>query len=94
MIYLWILCIDGFIMLLFQRIIVLTTKYFLTISVMSLLRLYTKHYNDIHILGFNIWNVIFDCSGGVLSLLQLYFDCLDMNDFSGILGNWAKLVLQ
>lgn len=45
-------------------------------------------------LGFNIWNVIFDFSGGLLSLIQLYFDCLDMNDFGGIKGNWAKLVLS
>ena len=41
-----------------------------------------------------MWNVIFDFSGGLLSLTQLYFDCLDMNDFSGILGNWAKFVLS
>ena len=44
--------------------------------------------------GFNIWNVIFDFSGGLLSLLQLFFDCVGMNDFSGIWGNRAKLVLS
>ena len=44
--------------------------------------------------GFNIYNVIFDFSGGFLSLMQLYFDCVDMNNFAGILGNWAKFILS
>lgn len=45
-------------------------------------------------LGFNIWNVIFDFQGGLLSLIQLYLDCVDMNNYQGLLGNWAKLVLS
>lgn len=45
--------------------------------------------------GWNIWNVIFDFTGGILSLLQLVLDSVDLHDLRhGILGNWAKLVLS
>ena len=44
-------------------------------------------------LGFNIWSTVFDFSGGLLSLIQLWLDSVDMNDYSEMLGNWAKLVL-
>ena len=27
-------------------------------------------------------------------MIQLVFDCLDMNNFDGIFGNWAKFVLS
>lgn len=36
---------------------------------------------------------MFDFSGGLLSLIQLWLDSVDMNDYSEMLGNWAKLVL-
>lgn len=43
--------------------------------------------------GWNVWNVILDFTGGVLSLVQLVGDCSDMNDWSGITGNPAKIAL-
>ena len=45
--------------------------------------------------GYNIWNIILDCTGGLLSLFQLVFDAADMNDLrGGIMGNWAKLIVS
>ncbi len=44
--------------------------------------------------GWNIWNVIFDCLGGLFSMLQLIFDSIDLGDLKGgLYGNWAKLLL-
>jgi len=49
--------------------------------------------------GFQIWNVIFDFSGGILSIAQLIGDSLqearaqDLNPLSGIFGNPAKFGL-
>lgn len=44
--------------------------------------------------GWNIWNVIFDFIGGLLSMLQLVWDSIDLDDLRhGIMGNWAKLLL-
>jgi uncharacterized membrane protein YGL010W len=40
-----------------------------------------------------IWQILLDFSGGVLSDLQLVFDCLDMGHWAGITGNLAKLSL-
>jgi cystinosin len=34
-----------------------------------------------------------DFTGGLLSNLQLIFDCLDLKDFTGITGNLAKFCL-
>ena len=45
-------------------------------------------------IGWSIWGVIFDLSGGLLSLIQLLFDSLDMGTLSGITGNLAKLGLS
>lgn len=44
--------------------------------------------------GWNIWNVILDLTGGVLSFLQLIGDCADMKDWSGLTGNPAKIMLS
>ena len=44
--------------------------------------------------GWNVWNVILDLTGGVLSLLQLIGDCAVMSDWSGITGNPAKIMLS
>jgi len=41
--------------------------------------------------GWNVYNVILDLTGGVLSLLQLVGDCADMGDWTGITGNPAKI---
>ena len=44
--------------------------------------------------GFNVWSIIFDCSGGLMSMSQLIFDSIDLRDLKhGLLGNWAKLLL-
>mmetsp|Transcript_10464 Transcript_10464/g.13262 ORF Transcript_10464/g.13262 Transcript_10464/m.13262 type:complete len:410 (+) Transcript_10464:185-1414(+) len=45
--------------------------------------------------GWNVWNPVFDFTGGLLSMAQLIFDSLDNDDFiNGIIGNWAKFVLS
>jgi cystinosin len=43
--------------------------------------------------GWNIWNILLDFTGGILSVLQLVLDCADMGDWNGITGNVAKFVL-
>lgn len=44
--------------------------------------------------GWNLWNVIFDCTGGVLSMLQLLLDSINLGDVKhGLLGNIPKLIL-
>ncbi|KAL3912759.1 MAG: hypothetical protein SGILL_006760 [Bacillariaceae sp.] len=43
--------------------------------------------------GWSIWNILLDFTGGCLSILQLVLDCADMKDFSGITGNPAKFGL-
>lgn len=37
--------------------------------------------------GWNIWNVLLDFSGGVLSLVQLFLDCVSTRDLSKITGS-------
>lgn len=44
--------------------------------------------------GWNIYNALLDVCGGLLSLLQLVLDCVDMNEWSGITGNWVKFGLS
>jgi cystinosin len=43
--------------------------------------------------GWSIWNIILDFTGGFLSDLQLVLDCWDLHDFTGITGNIAKFGL-
>ena len=43
--------------------------------------------------GWSIWNILLDFTGGCLSIMQLVLDCADMKDFSGITGNPAKFGL-
>jgi cystinosin len=43
--------------------------------------------------GWSIWNILLDFTGGCLSILQLIGDCADRHDFSGITGNPAKFGL-
>jgi cystinosin len=43
--------------------------------------------------GWSIWNILLDFTGGCLSILQLIWDCADRQDFSGITGNPAKFGL-
>jgi hypothetical protein len=44
--------------------------------------------------GWNIWNIILDIAGAILSLLQLVGDAIDLDDYSSIAGNFAKLGLS
>ena len=44
--------------------------------------------------GWNIWNILLDIAGGILSLIQLVGDAIDLNDLSSISGNMAKLGLS
>ena len=44
--------------------------------------------------GWNVWNVVLDFAGGVLSMIQLLGDCADMGDWNGITGNPAKIALS
>jgi len=45
--------------------------------------------------GWNVWNVIFDCTGGLMSMLQLVLDSVDLRDLRhGLLGNVPKLILS
>jgi cystinosin len=41
-----------------------------------------------------VWNVVLDFAGAVLSLAQLVGDAVDLNDYSSITGNVAKLGLS
>lgn len=41
-----------------------------------------------------MWNVVLDFAGAVLSLAQLVGDAVDLNDYSSITGNVAKLGLS
>ncbi|VEU33705.1 unnamed protein product [Pseudo-nitzschia multistriata] len=43
--------------------------------------------------GWSIWNILLDFTGGTLSDLQLVLDCANAKDFSGITHNKAKLAL-
>lgn len=45
-------------------------------------------------MGWNIWNIILDIAGAILSLLQLVGDAIDLDDYSSIVGNFAKLGLS
>lgn len=44
-------------------------------------------------MGWNVWNVVLDCTGGTLSIGQQVGDSVDLHDFSGIMGNPAKFAL-
>lgn len=44
-------------------------------------------------IGWNIWNVLLDISGGTLSVLQQLIDCGTTGDWSGIAGNPIKFAL-
>jgi cystinosin len=43
--------------------------------------------------GWSIWQILFDLTGGVLSILQLVIDSSLQADWSGIMGNSVKLGL-
>jgi cystinosin len=44
--------------------------------------------------GWNIWQILFDASGGIFSIIQLLFDCYFIaHDWSGLTGNLPKFML-
>ncbi|MGK3746542.1 MAG: cystinosin [Bacillariaceae sp.] len=43
--------------------------------------------------GWSIWNILLDFTGGMLSDLQLFLDCINLNDFRSISRNLAKFGL-
>lgn len=43
--------------------------------------------------GWNIWNVLLDFEGGILSVSQIVIDAMVCNDWSPIVGNPAKFGL-
>jgi len=43
--------------------------------------------------GWNIWNILLDFTGGILSVTQLVLDCWNTHDWSGITGYPAKFLL-
>ncbi len=52
------------------------------------------NYNRKSTVGWNVWNVLLDLSGGLLSLVQLLLDAWAMGDFTAITGNWVKFGLS
>mmetsp|Transcript_14913 Transcript_14913/g.33836 ORF Transcript_14913/g.33836 Transcript_14913/m.33836 type:complete len:492 (+) Transcript_14913:186-1661(+) len=76
--------LDYFYMLSFFKICCTLTKY----SKQVLLNWKRKSTS-----GWNIWYNFLECSGGTLSMLQIVFDSLNMNDLTGITGNVAKFAL-
>jgi len=44
--------------------------------------------------GYNMWAIYMDFAGGMLSILQIVLDSIDIGDLrEGIMGNWVKLAL-
>lgn len=66
----------------------------LTITIIKYIPQVLLNYNRKSTEGWNVWNVLLDFSGGMLSLLQLVLDCVDLGDWTGITGNWAKFGLS
>jgi cystinosin len=66
----------------------------LAISIIKYIPQVLMNYQRKSTVGWNVWNVLLDCTGGILSLIQLVIDALDMNDFSAITGNWVKFGLS
>jgi len=66
----------------------------LVLTIMTYIPQVMLNYERKSTVGWNIWNVLFDFSGGTLSMVQLITDSVDLNNVKeGLLGNWAKLLL-
>ena len=66
----------------------------LTITIIKYIPQVLLNYQRKSTVGWNIWNVLLDFSGGLLSLLQLILDAVAMDDFTAITGNWIKFGLS
>ena len=64
-----------------------------TISLIKYVPQVILNYSRQSTVGWSIWNIILDFSGGLLSDLQLVLDSADLGDFTGITGNLAKFGL-
>lgn len=78
----------------FLDFIYLLSSIKLTITIIKYIPQVLLNYSRKSTEGWNVWNVFLDFSGGTLSLLQLVLDCVDLGDWTGITGNWAKFGLS
>lgn len=66
----------------------------LVLTIMTYIPQVMLNYQRKSTVGWNVWNVIFDFSGGILSMVQLITDSIDLDNVKeGLMGNWAKLLL-
>jgi cystinosin len=63
------------------------------ISVLKYLPQVVLNYKRRSTVGWSMLNVTLDCSGGILSVLQLVLDCANTGDWHGIVGTPAKFAL-
>lgn len=73
-------------------------QFFYVLSVIKIIITLTKYipqallnYRRKSTAGWNIWNIVLDLTGGILSFTQLILDSWNMNDWDGVIGNPAKL---
>lgn len=81
----WLNWLDYLYYVAYMKIVITTAKYIPQV----ILNMKRKS-----CVGWNIWNILLDISGGILSLAQLIGDAIDLNDLSSIRGNSAKLGLS
>ena len=79
----------------------LTTLQIYTLGYIKLIGTVTKYVPQMYLnyklkstVGWSIWQVLLDFTGGILSLLELVIDASMQNDWSGITGNPAKFGLS
>jgi cystinosin len=76
--------LDFLYMLSIVKIAISITKYMPQVSL---------NYKRKSTCGWNIWNIVLDCTGGTLSIVQQIGDSWDLRDYSGVTGNPAKFGL-
>ena len=76
--------LDFLYMLSFIKLLITITKY-----IPQVILNHKRQSTD----GWSIWAILLDFMGGILSMLQLVLDCYNLNDWSGISGDPAKLGL-
>ena len=81
----WLNWLDYLYYVAYMKVVVTTAKYIPQV----ILNMKRKS-----CVGWNIWNILLDISGGIFSLAQLVGDAIDLNDLSSIMGNSAKLGLS
>ena len=96
-----ILCIIDAILVYFKIHGLLLIDYLYMLSSIKLVITIIKYIPQVRLnyerkstMGWNVWNVLLDFTGGTLSLIQLLLDAVVMNDFSAITGNWVKFGLS